>query len=98
LRELSKLYTVPSEDASHPALHKYTLRGISTTKRTMYIRTQAEPDLIDMDLDSDQSETKGEQWWRINYAVSGTNPVTVEVGTRFSCGRILDTRAMFLTA
>jgi hypothetical protein len=79
MRKLSKLYTQPSEDPKSPALHKYTLRGVSTTKSTMYICRRAEPDLIDMDLDGNGPKVEGDQWWRIHYAASGSSPVTVEV-------------------
>ena len=79
LRELSKLYTEPSSDPKSPKLRKYTLRGVSTTKNTMYICRQAEPDLIEMDLDGDESEPKKDQWWRIHYAPFGSNPFSVEV-------------------
>jgi hypothetical protein len=45
----------------------------------MYICRQAEPDLIEMDLDGDGSEPKKDQWWRIHYAPFGSNPFSVEV-------------------
>jgi hypothetical protein len=79
LRELSKLYTEPSEDPDQPALHRYTLRGISTSKSTTYISTQAEPDLIDMDLNKDEANLDSDQWWRIVYPASGSTPFSVEV-------------------
>jgi hypothetical protein len=79
MRKLSKLYTSQSNNPDAPKLTKYTLRGVSTTKSTTYICRRAEPDLIDMDLDSDGPKEQGDQWWKINYATSGSNPVTVEV-------------------
>ena len=79
MRQLSKLYTEASSDPTEPPTHKYTLRGVSATKSTMYIRRKAEIDLIDMGLDNDASPSDGDQWWRIEYASSGSNPVTVEV-------------------
>jgi hypothetical protein len=79
LRELSKLYTEQSEDPEQPTLHKYTLRGVSTSKDTMYICRQATPDLIDIDLEDDNSRPRGDQWWRIHYATSDSKPVNVEV-------------------
>lgn len=79
LRNLSKLYTEPSDDPSAPKLRKYSLRGVSTKKDTMYICRRAEPDLIDMDLDSENSEPKNlDQWWKIHYAQFGHSPVSVE--------------------
>lgn len=81
LRELSKLYTEASSDPTEPPTHKYTLRGVSTTKSTMYIRRKAEIDLIDMGLEYDGVSSDGDQWWRIEYRSSGSNPVIVEVIT-----------------
>lgn len=79
LRELSKLYTQQSNDPNAPTLHPYTLRGVSSSKNIVYICKQAEPDLIDMDLESDESQSKGDQWWKIHYAASESKPVHVEV-------------------
>ena len=79
LRELSKLYTEPSDDPSQPILHRYTLRGVCTDKNTVYICRQAEPSLIDIDLGDEESKSSQEQWWRINYASLDPNPVSVEV-------------------
>jgi len=82
LRELSKLYTQQSNDPDEPTLHPYTLRGVSTSKNIVYICKQAEPDLIDMDLGSEESQPKGDQWWKINYATSESKPVNVEKTTQ----------------
>lgn len=80
-RELSKLYTEQSVEPDAPKLKRYTLRGVSTTKSTMYICRRAEGDLIDMDTDGDRPKGPIDQWWRINYASWGDNPVTVEKTT-----------------
>ncbi|EPE34655.1 hypothetical protein GLAREA_10349 [Glarea lozoyensis ATCC 20868] len=80
LKNLSKLYTQPSEDPETPKLHPYTLRGVSTTKNTFYVCRVAEPDLINMDLDASEQSNAG-QWWRIHYATSGPNQVSVEKTT-----------------
>lgn len=79
LQEVSKLYTEPSNDPEKPPHYRYTLRGISTTKEILYVCRQAEPDLISMDVDSDDPKVSEEQWWRISYGSSGSNPVVVEV-------------------
>lgn len=81
MRKLSKLYTQQSDDPNQPSLHKYTLRGVSTCKTTMYICRQAEPDLIDMNLGSDDPQPTGDQWWKIQYAISESKPVNVEKTT-----------------
>jgi len=79
LRQLSKLYTEPSSEPNERPAHKYTLCGVSTTNSTMYIRRRPEIDLIDMGLDNEGLPPCGDQWWRINYSSSGSNPVAIEV-------------------
>lgn len=79
LRELSKLYTHPSELPNQPPLHKYTLRGVSPSKNTVYICRTAVPELIDIDLESEGSQPKGDQWWKIHYEPSESKPVNIEV-------------------
>lgn len=93
LRKLSTMYTDPTSevDSNAPKFHRYSLRGVSTTKNTFYLCKRAEPDLIDMDLDDDEPKSNRDQWWRIHFASSGPNPVTVEVG-------IFLTRSMDLDA
>ncbi|CAG8952025.1 hypothetical protein HYFRA_00000761 [Hymenoscyphus fraxineus] len=71
LTDLSKLYTAPSSDNTAPKLHPYSLRGVSTTNSTMYICERAEPDLMDMDLNSSQTSSNTDQWWQIRYSTSG---------------------------
>jgi hypothetical protein len=82
LRKLSTMYTDPSSevDPDAPKFHKYSLRGVSTTKNTLYLCKRAEPDLIDIDLDGDGPVSNRDQWWHIHFATFGPNPVTVEVG------------------
>lgn len=81
LRKLSTMYTDPTSevDPDAPNFHRYSLRGVSTTKNTLYLCKRAEPDLIDIDLDGDGPKSNRDQWWRIHFAASGPNPVTVEV-------------------
>jgi hypothetical protein len=79
LRSLSKLYTEPSNDPQAPDLHKYTLRGVSTTKNTMYMCKRAEAKLINIDADEGELVGANEQWWRINYTPGVCTPVAVEV-------------------
>lgn len=79
LHELSKLFTQDREDPKQPPLHKYKLCGVSTTKETTYLRKQAEPDLIDMELDATELKACGDQWWKIKYVMADAKPVTVMV-------------------
>ena len=81
MRQLSKLYTMAPLDPTQPPTHKYTLRGISLSKNTMYVCRKAELDFIDMGLENDGSSSNDDQWWRIDCSSSGTNTVTVEVST-----------------
>jgi hypothetical protein len=83
LHELSKLFTQDHKDPNQPRLHKYRLYGVSTTKETTYLRKQAEPDLIDMDLDATEPQTCGDQWWKIKYIMADVKPVTVMVSAIF---------------
>ncbi|TVY84170.1 hypothetical protein LSUE1_G000958 [Lachnellula suecica] len=78
-RNLSTLYTDPASevDPAAPKFHKYSLRGVSTAKNTMF----AEPDLIDINLNGESPQSKSDQWWRIHFAVSGRNSVIVEKTT-----------------
>jgi hypothetical protein len=57
----------------------YKLCGVNTNKDTTYIRRQAEPDLIDMDLDETEPSSTKDQWWRIIYAATEEKPVKVTV-------------------
>ncbi|CAL3965787.1 unnamed protein product [Diplocarpon coronariae] len=79
-RSLSKLYTEPSSDPEAPTLHKYTLRGVSITKNTMFICKQAEPNLADLGTHNDGSLDIKEQWWKIEYTY-GTIPFIIEKST-----------------
>ena len=45
----------------------------------MFICRQAEIELIDLDMDDNDSKGVRDQWWRIHYAPMGSNPITVEV-------------------
>jgi hypothetical protein len=81
LRELSKLYTAANTDPNQPPFHKYKLCGVSTANEITYLRRQAEPDLIDMDLDGTENSMSKDQWWRIKYATGEPKPVHVAVRT-----------------
>jgi hypothetical protein len=73
------MFTEPSEDVSVSPTHKYSLRGVSTDRFVTYIRRQSEPDLIDMDLDAEESRILEDQWWKIEYATFDSHPVKVFV-------------------
>ncbi|KAJ5033526.1 uncharacterized protein L3040_008641 [Drepanopeziza brunnea f. sp. 'multigermtubi'] len=81
LRSLSKLYTEPSNDPQAPDLHMYTLRGVSTTKNTMYMCKRAEAKLINIEADEGELLGANEQWWRIKYTPGVCTSVAVEKTT-----------------
>jgi hypothetical protein len=56
-------------------IHKFVLRGVSTTHEISYICTRREPDLIDLEGQSDPLD----QWWRVVYAASESTPLSVTV-------------------
>ncbi|MCJ1393825.1 hypothetical protein MMC18_006701 [Xylographa bjoerkii] len=71
MRELSKLYTKPSENQDDPPHHKYTLRGVSTNPNTTYVlaNPNGPGDLMGSKLDE-------WQWWKISYAVGDVHPIS----------------------
>ncbi|MCJ1247869.1 hypothetical protein MMC30_005084 [Trapelia coarctata] len=71
LRELSKLYTKPSENPDEPPYHKYTLRGVSTEPSTTYVL--ANPMGAEDLMSTDESEW---QWWKLQYSRGDARPVS----------------------
>lgn len=74
MRELSKLYTKPSENPEDPPHHKYSLRGVSTNPNTTYVLVDPSlpGDLMDMALDE-------WQWWKIQFSRGDTRPISCTV-------------------
>ena len=77
LRELSKLYTKPSENPNEPPYHKYTLRGVSTEPCTTYVL--ANPMGAGDLMSTDESEW---QWWKLQYSRGDARPVSCTVCLR----------------
>ncbi|MCJ1378770.1 hypothetical protein MMC17_001869 [Xylographa soralifera] len=71
MRQLSKLYTKPSENMDDPPHHKYTLRGVSTNPNTTYLlaNPNGPGDLMGLELDE-------WQWWKISYSVGDVHPIS----------------------
>ena len=71
MRELSKLYTLPSDEEDGRPLCRYTLRGVSTNPETIYVlaRPRKGDDLMD-------TESNEWQWWKITYASGATRPIS----------------------
>lgn len=86
MRKLSRLYTSEDSTADLKKLNKYLLRGVSTKKDVTYICRRAEPDLIEMDLDSESPKLPSDQWWRCAFLIEkGVPRVSVEVGFQVEC-------------
>ena len=71
LKELSQLYTKPSENPDEPPHHEYTLRGVSTTSHTTYVLEPAKPDADEM-LSTELNEC---QWWKLEFLSTENKPV-----------------------
>lgn len=72
LKEISRLYTIPSNDPKQPPHEKYTLRGVSTGANVVYVLEKTKPDEED---DMLSTEAKDWQWWKIEYLSTETKPV-----------------------
>ncbi|KAL8826488.1 MAG: hypothetical protein Q9170_007380, partial [Blastenia crenularia] len=73
LRELSKLFTEPSDVPGETPREKYTLRGVCAEPHTVYVQERAangsEEDLLDVGTDE-------WQWWKLNYEISAAHPIS----------------------
>ena len=74
MRELSRLYTEPSDKPDESPKHRYTLRGISTNPSTTYVlaNPNTSEDLIDTEL-------ADWQWWKIEHISGNPKPVSYTV-------------------
>ncbi len=72
LRQISQLYTTPSDDPKQPPHEKYSLRGVSTSANVVYVLEQTKPDDEDDIL---STVAKDWQWWKIEYLSTETKPV-----------------------
>ncbi|KAI4208017.1 MAG: hypothetical protein LQ346_000181 [Caloplaca aetnensis] len=73
LRELSELFTEPSNVPGESPRDRYTLRGICADPHTVYVQERTNPQSEENLLD-----LKGEaewQWWRLNFEASGAQPL-----------------------
>ena len=76
-RFVGRLFTDPDRERPREFNCKsYNLRGICTTKDTVYVCKRAEAPLID--LGDDVAEPR-DQWWRLEHTSSREQPVTAEV-------------------
>ena len=76
LRELSKLFTEPSDVPEENPHEKYTLQGVCAEPHTVYVRERNKPG-NDSDLPDVGSEEW--QWWKLSYEASAAQPVSCTV-------------------
>ena len=67
--------TVPSDKDGWEPTHKYSLRGVVTSDRIIYVCRALEADLIELE----DSPKAGEQWWKLGYDSKGETPLIAEV-------------------
>ena len=72
IKEVSGLYTQPSDNAGQPPTHKYTLRGFTTNPHTVYV---LEKDELEDEDDMLSSGAQDYQWWKLDYITSSATPV-----------------------
>ena len=72
LKEISQLYTIPSDDLNQPPHEKYTLRGVATGANVVYV---LEKTVRDGENNISSANAKDWQWWKIEYLSTETNPV-----------------------
>ena len=82
VREITQLYTKPSDDPARPPFRKYTLRGVSTAPDTTYIlrSKKKQLDLIEMDDDAESDLIVVDQWWKITYGRSSNDESAPQPG------------------
>ncbi|KAL9128739.1 MAG: hypothetical protein Q9217_002646 [Psora testacea] len=84
MREISKLYTEPSNDPDKPPKHKYTLRGVMSNPNIVYVLEKETPEEDEDMLGSRNGEWK---WWRLEYMASSINPI---ITTKVTESQVLD--------
>lgn len=72
LRELSELFTEPSNVPEESPRNRYTLRGVCADPHTVYVQERTNPppedDLLDLEEEAEW------QWWKLKYEASAAQP------------------------
>lgn len=81
LRDISRLYTKPSDDPKESPHHRYTLRGVSIgaiakCPHKLYVLERTKPEEVD---DMLSTEAKDWQWWKLDFVSNGNKPVVHEM-------------------
>lgn len=80
-RFVGRLLTDPDRERPRElTCKKYSLRGLGTSKDTVYICRRKEKPLIDL---GDDSPEPRDQWWRLEYTNNTEQPVKAEVCLRY---------------
>ncbi|KAK4697306.1 hypothetical protein P7C71_g746, partial [Lecanoromycetidae sp. Uapishka_2] len=80
LKEISQLYTKPSNNSNEPPHHRYTLRGVSigaiaNNSHKLYV---LEPTKPEEGSDMLSTEAKDWQWWKLDFLTGDMKPVVHE--------------------
>lgn len=76
-RFVGRLLTDPDKERPQEfTCKRYSLRGIGTSRNTVYVCRRTEEPLID--LGDDAAEPR-DQWWRLEHTTSREQPVKAEV-------------------
>ncbi|KAL9101331.1 MAG: hypothetical protein Q9163_003399 [Psora crenata] len=84
IKEISKLYTEPSDDPDEPPKCKYTLRGVMGNSNIVYVLEKKRPE---DDTDMLRLQPEEWQWWKLEYNANSTTPVTT---TKVTETQVLD--------
>lgn len=80
-RFVGRLLTDPDRERPQDlTCKKYSLRGIGTSKDTVYVCKRTETPLIDL---GDDCPEPGDQWWRLEHTTNKEQPVKAEVCVRY---------------
>ncbi|KAL8730586.1 MAG: hypothetical protein Q9181_004599 [Wetmoreana brouardii] len=75
LRELSKLFTEPSDIPEESPHDRYTLRGVCAEPETVYVQERSKPDDEDEVL-IDAPAAGDWQWWKLSYDAHAAQPTS----------------------
>lgn len=76
--DISQWYTKASEDPKEPPHYKYLLRGVSSSKETIYVLES--DDTID-DFATSKANANEWQWWKLSYASGHTEALSRSVSS-----------------
>ncbi|KAL8863752.1 MAG: hypothetical protein Q9174_007552, partial [Haloplaca sp. 1 TL-2023] len=72
LRQLSKLFTEPSDNIAKCPEERYTLRGVCADPKTVYVQERS---IRDAEAQFVELDTPEWQWWKLSYEAHASQPV-----------------------